>query len=320
MALDVQRLCLTDDHTWESASEVMSQLQFDRRLPNAAYVQALLKSLGFRSRQDGVEHTQFVFQGQCLILGDARVGKTSLKKSLMGIPFDADEQGTKGVEISVVDQKWRNLPALTGLKFGSFARFRESALYQGVMFGPAGVEFIIDEEVTSAMSAIAYLLFMFLRIGWVLSTIWLWAYATVSVSFFAFSVTAFLLEVLLQQRLPCEFPRYLKLVQLFTSLFRFLTGLGTAHFFAGYFRRIEFQNVDFSFGNCIINGSQFIWVAHLLIVAMLVNGISCELFLLLLRHLRNANSWGEVESIVPGQVKLSNHYLLQPNYLRWRYQ
>ena len=312
MALDVQGLRLTDDHTWESASEVMSQLQFDRRLPNAANVQALLRSLRFRSRQDGAEHTQFVFQGQCLILGDARVGKTSLKKSLMGIPFDADELGTKGVEMSVVDQKWRNLPALTGLKFGSFARFRESALYHGVMFGPGGVEFIIDEEVTSAMSAIAYLLFMLLRIGWVLSIIWLWAFATVTVSFFAFSVAAFCLEVLLQQRLPSEFPRYFELAQLFASLFRFLTGLGTAHFIAGYFRRIECQNVDFSFGDGIVNGSQLIWVVHLLTVAMLVNGISCVLFLLLLRHFRNAIIWGGVESVVPGQLKLSNPLPLAP--------
>ena len=62
MALDLQRLRLTDDHTFESASEVMSQLQFDRRLLNSAYVQALLRDLGFRSQQDGVEHTQFVFQ------------------------------------------------------------------------------------------------------------------------------------------------------------------------------------------------------------------------------------------------------------------
>ena len=236
MALDVQGLRLTDDHTWESASEVMSQLQFDRRLPNAANVQALLRSLRFRSRQDGAEHTQFVFQGQCLILGDARVGKTSLKKSLMGIPFDADELGTKGVEMSVVDQKWRNLPDLTGLKFGSFARFRESALYHSVMFGPAGVEFTIDEEVTSAIFAIADLLFMSLRIGWVFSTILLWAFATVSVSFFAFSITAFFLEMLLQQRLPSEFPPFFELAHLFASLFRFLTGLGTAHFIAGYFR------------------------------------------------------------------------------------
>jgi len=67
MALDVQRLRLTDDHTLESASEVMSQLQFDRRLPNGREsCESLLRDLGFRGnqdRRDGEEHTQFVFQG-----------------------------------------------------------------------------------------------------------------------------------------------------------------------------------------------------------------------------------------------------------------
>lgn len=314
MALDVQGLCLTDDHTLESASEVMSQLQFDRRLPNSAYVQALLRDPGFRSQQDGVEHTQFVFQGQCLVLGDARVGKTSLKKSLMGIPFDADEPGTKGVEMSVVDRKWRNLRALASLKFGSFARFRKSALYQGVMYGPAGIEFKMGEEVTSAMSAIAYLLFMFLRICWVLSTLWLWAFAPVSVSFFAFSVAAFCFEVLLQQLLPSEYPLFFKLVQLFASLSRFFTGLGTAHILAGYFRRIKCQNVDFSFGDSMHKDGQFMWVVHLLIVAMLVNGISCEFIFLQFKYFRNAiaNTWGGVESAVPGQLRLRSPLPLAP--------
>ena len=273
MALDLQRLRLTDDHTFESASEVMSQLQFDRRLPNSGYVQALLRDLGFRSQQDGAEHTQFVFQGQCLILGDARVGKTSLKKSLTGIPFDTDEPGTKGVEMSVVDRKWRNLRALAGLKFGSFARFRKSALYQGVMYGPAGIEFKIDEEEPSAMSAIAYLSLMIWRIAWVLSTIWLWAFATVSVSFFAFSVAAFFLEVLLQQLLPSENPQVFKFALSLTSLPRFLTGLGTAHLLAGYFRRIACQNVDACFGDSMCNDGQFMYVVHLLrtILQLFVN-------------------------------------------------
>lgn len=313
MALDVQGLRLTDDHTLESASEVMSQLQFDRRLPNSTYVQALLRDLGFRRQQDGVDHnTQFVFQGQCLILGDARVGKTSLKKSLMGIPFDADEPGTKGVEMSLVDRKWRNLRSLTGLKFGSFARFRKSALYQGVMYGPAGIEFKIDEEVTSAMSAIAYLLFMFLRIGWVLSTIWLWTSTTVSVRFFAFSVAAFFTQLLLQLLVPSEHPQAFKLAQLFASLFRFVTGLGTAHLLAGYFRTITCQNVGFSFGDGMHNDSQFVWVTHLIIVAMLVNGISSEFVFLLSKYFRNAIALGGVGSTVPGQLRLTNPLPLAP--------
>lgn len=106
MEFDGQGISLTEENSLESAAEVMSVLQMDKRLPNGRedYMR-LLKELGFQSNQGGGEqHTQFVFQGQCLIVGDAKVGKTSLKKSLMGKPFDSEEPGTKGVEVSVVDR------------------------------------------------------------------------------------------------------------------------------------------------------------------------------------------------------------------------
>ncbi len=314
MALDAQRLRLTNDHTLESASEIMSQLQFERRIPNGrdAYLQVLLRNLGFRSDQDGVEYKQFVFQGQCLILGDARAGKTSLKKSLMGKPFDADEPGTKGVELSLVDRKWRNLHALAGLKFGSFTRFRESALYRGVIFGPGGVEIIIDEEVTSAVSAIADFVFMLLRIGWLLSVIWLLAFGTVTVSFYAFSIAVLFLEVLLQRFLPSDRPEFASLALLIVNLPRFIIGLGTAHLFAGLFRGIDCQNLNSSLDTSMSNGVQFMWFAHLLIVAMLVNGISAHFFILMGNYFREANIWGRVESAVPGQVKFENPVPLLP--------
>ena len=319
MALDVQRLCLTNDHTLESASEVMSQLQFERRIPNGrdAYLQVLLRNLGFRSNQDGVEHTQFVFQGQCLILGDARVGKTSLKKSLTGKPFDVDEPGTKGVEMSLVDRKWRNLHALAGLKFGSFARFRESALYQGFMFGPGGVEIIIDEEFTSAMSAIVYFVFLLLRIGWLLSIIWLLAFGTVTVSFYSFSIAALLLEILLQQFLPSDQPEFAILALLILNLPRFIIGLVSAHLLAGLFKGIDCQNLDSSFDASTLNlikGCQFIWVAHLLIVAMLVNGISTYFSSITMKYFRDVNIWGGFESAVPGQAKFDKVPLLPELY------
>lgn len=161
MALDVQRLRLTDDHTLESASEVMSQLGFDQRLPDGqqAYIE-LLRNLGFQGNQDGEEHTQLVFQGQCLILGDARVGKTSLKKSLIGRPFDTQEPATTGVEVSLVDRKWMELDVDAGLTFGSFARFRQSVVYEGTMYGPGGIKFALNHEITSMMSTLASFTFM----------------------------------------------------------------------------------------------------------------------------------------------------------------
>ena len=130
MAVDTQRIRLTNDHTLETASELMQMLNMDQRLPNGreSYLK-LLEDLNFRSNQDGGDqHTQFVFQGQCIILGDARVGKTSLKKSLTGQAFNVEEPSTKGVEVSLVDRQWNASDPTTGLSFGSFAHFAESAL------------------------------------------------------------------------------------------------------------------------------------------------------------------------------------------------
>lgn len=64
-----------------------------------------------------------------MILGDVRVGKISLKKLFMGILFDVDELGIKGVEMSLVDWKWRNLCFFIGLKFGSFVWFWKFVVY-----------------------------------------------------------------------------------------------------------------------------------------------------------------------------------------------
>lgn len=134
---------LTDDNSLETASEVMQMLNMDQRLPNGreSYLK-LLQDLNFRSNQDGGDqHTQFVFQGQCIILGDARAGKTSVNKSLTGDAFNVQEPSTKGIEVSLVDQKWNTSDPTTGLSFGSFARFAESSLYKCALFGPGGVKF-----------------------------------------------------------------------------------------------------------------------------------------------------------------------------------
>lgn len=40
-----------------------------------------------------------VFRGRIMLLGQDRAGKTSLKKSLLGIPFDPEEESTVGVEV-----------------------------------------------------------------------------------------------------------------------------------------------------------------------------------------------------------------------------
>ena len=40
-----------------------------------------------------------VYRGRIILVGQDRAGKTSLKKTLLGLPFDCREQSTHGVEI-----------------------------------------------------------------------------------------------------------------------------------------------------------------------------------------------------------------------------
>ena len=40
-----------------------------------------------------------VNRGRILLIGQDRAGKTSLKKSLLGLPFDSKEQSTEGIEV-----------------------------------------------------------------------------------------------------------------------------------------------------------------------------------------------------------------------------
>ena len=64
-----------------------------------------------RALQDGYV---MVYRGRILLIGQDRAGKTSLKKSLLGLPFDSEEQSTEGIEVDPskceidVDQAARN--------------------------------------------------------------------------------------------------------------------------------------------------------------------------------------------------------------------
>ena len=40
-----------------------------------------------------------VYRGRIMLLGQDRAGKTSLKKSLLGLPFDPNQESTDGVEV-----------------------------------------------------------------------------------------------------------------------------------------------------------------------------------------------------------------------------
>ena len=40
-----------------------------------------------------------MYRARIMLIGQYRAGKTSLKKSLLGLPFDPNEQSTDGIEI-----------------------------------------------------------------------------------------------------------------------------------------------------------------------------------------------------------------------------
>ena len=43
-----------------------------------------------------------VYRGRIILLGQDRAGKTSLRKSLLGLPFDPEEESTVGVEVDEI--------------------------------------------------------------------------------------------------------------------------------------------------------------------------------------------------------------------------
>ncbi|CAH3160202.1 unnamed protein product [Pocillopora meandrina] len=66
-----------------------------------------------------------VYRSRIILIGQDRAGKTSLKKSLIGLPFDSEEQRTEGIEVDplkceiYVDQGARNWQSID-FEEGSF--------------------------------------------------------------------------------------------------------------------------------------------------------------------------------------------------------
>ena len=148
MAVTITHLTITDDHTSRTAAEVMACLQLDQGSPEEKQkCDRLLRDLDFPSEhQNEEEYSQFVFNGQCLILGDSRVGKTSLVNALIKKPFDSEEPSTLGVRTNSVDQEWQN----ANLAFGSFARFGKSV--RSLRAFISSEEYLAFEEGTSTLS------------------------------------------------------------------------------------------------------------------------------------------------------------------------
>lgn len=303
MALDLQLIRLTDDATLESASQAMSVLQFDQRIPNGrhSYVK-LLKELGFRSYQNGDAYKQYVFQGQCMILGDASVGKTSLKNSLTGRPFNTEEPRTKGVDIGLVDHKWKNLDADKGLTFGSFYRFGQTSHCAGALYGPGEIEYTFDQEVTSVTS----FLYILMRITWVLSLVWHLGFSTSSDSLHLAIIALnlipeFFVAIVLHFQ-TSQHPGGSKVAVLFAILPRFIVGLGATFIFLGILKGKDCSNPKHSFPS-LFNASlsQFVWVA------MMCNRISVVVLSFMDTYFDMFSPWSEANnsSSLPGQVVLN---------------
>ena len=95
-----------------------------------------------------------VYRGRILFIGQDRAGKTSLKKSLLGLPFDPKEQSTEGIEVDPsmceieVDQikNWRstreNKPGLSEFS-KEISRMLAEKRYHAILSADSGRE---DEE------------------------------------------------------------------------------------------------------------------------------------------------------------------------------
>ncbi|PFX21616.1 uncharacterized protein LOC111335354 isoform X1 [Stylophora pistillata] len=163
MAVTITKLTLTDDHTSRTAAEVLSSLQLDQGSPDAKQkCDMLLRDLDFPSEhQNEEDYSQFVLNSRCLILGDSRVGKTSLVKSLTKKPFDVEEPSTFGVHTNSVDREWQS----ASLAFGSFSRFGKSVRSLTALISSKGYVAFEEVYVTSKVSFyVIWSLYLFLLV------------------------------------------------------------------------------------------------------------------------------------------------------------
>ena len=90
-----------------------------------------------KEEQGDTINTEFAFPRQCLVLGDPRVGKTSLVKSLTGRPFDLNEETTQGIDQSLVDHEWKTCD-MKDLVFGDLWRYLKSGDVELALIGTGG--------------------------------------------------------------------------------------------------------------------------------------------------------------------------------------
>ena len=139
-------------------------LQLSRRPEEKVY----FENVELLSPAENEEESYFVFQGQCMVLGDSRVGKTSLVKSLTGKKFDPNQTQTQGIDPSLVDKKWKYYN-MKELIFGDLWRF--------LTYGTVQVQFIRTGEATSTVVGEHFvlwkMLFPLLVLSWTLQVVYI---------------------------------------------------------------------------------------------------------------------------------------------------
>lgn len=285
MAVTITHLTITDDHTSRTAAEVMACLQLDQGSPEEKQkCDRLLRDLDFPSEhQNEEEYSQFVFNGQCLILGDSRVGKTSLVNALIKKPFDSEEPSTLGVRTNSVDREWQN----ANLAFGSFARFGKSVRSLRAFISSG--EYLAFEEGTSTLSlCMIWSLYLF-------SLMLLWGFPSPIIHLIVFQNAFFLVHFT------------------FSCPIHFTLGLMVAHLVNGFFKGIRCCCVELP---CIgrkhlelIHDKFIVYIIRLFYLSPLT-GKFIAYFLGPLREKwvrsRVLRYQGDIKISLPGQVKIYN--------------
>ena len=134
--LVLHHVSLADNYNLDKTSDFLTQLHLATGLTEDKVANAeVLKNLNLQDEDATIK--QFVFQGQCLILGDTGAGKTSLVNSLTGKPFDPNQTKTRKLEQKLVETKtWKNLD-MKDLLFGNLWWFCDRIRVQLTLYGPA---------------------------------------------------------------------------------------------------------------------------------------------------------------------------------------
>ena len=133
--LVLHHVSLADNYNLDKAGDFLTQLHLATGLTEDKVANAeVLKNLNLQDEDATIK--QFVFQGQCMILGDSGAGKTSLVNSLTGKPLDPSQTKTRKIEQKLVDEKWKNL-GMKDLLFGNLWWFCQRIRVQLTLYGPA---------------------------------------------------------------------------------------------------------------------------------------------------------------------------------------